>query len=262
MEQVIMNLAVNARDAMPDGGTLTIETTNIVIDEAYAAYHVGAKAGEHVLLAISDTGVGMDDEVKAHIFEPFFTTKERGQGTGLGLSTVFGIVNQNNGYIWVYSEVGKGTTFKIYFPRVEEAEPEAPARALPLVEDGQGTETILVVEDEAAVRELIVRVLTAHGYQVLEARDGPEALQVSEHHSDPIDLLLTDVVMPHMNGAELCERLRVPRPEMQVLYISGYTDNAIAQHGVLEPGTNLLPKPFSMEGLLHTIRRVLGGRPA
>jgi CheY-like chemotaxis protein len=257
-----MNLVVNARDAMPDGGTLTIETANVVIDEAYVAYHVGARAGEHVLLAISDTGVGMDDKVKAHIFEPFFTTKERGQGTGLGLSTVFGIVNQNDGHVWVYSEVGKGTTFRIYFPRAEETEPEALARTLPLVEDGQGTETILVVEDEAAVRELIVRVLTAHGYQVLEAKDGPEALQVSGQHSDPIDLLLTDVVMPDMNGGELCEQLRNRRPEMRVLYISGYTDNAIAHHGVLEPGTNLLPKPFSMEGLLHTVRRVLGVRSA
>ena len=262
MEQVIVNLAVNARDAMPDGGTVTIETANVVIDEAYAAYHVGARVGEHVLLAISDTGVGMDDQVREHIFEPFFTTKEGGQGTGLGLSTVFGIVNQNDGYIWVYSEIGKGTTFKIYFPRAEEAEPEAPERTLPLVEDGQGTETVLVVEDEAAVRDLLVRVLTAHGYQVLEAKDGPEALQVSGQHTDPIDLLLTDVVMPHMNGRELCERLRASRPEMEVLYMSGYTDNAIAQHGVLEPGTYLLPKPFSMEGLLHTIRRVLDARPA
>ncbi|MBN1138541.1 MAG: GAF domain-containing protein [Anaerolineae bacterium] len=259
MEQVIMNLAINARDAMANGGTLTLETANVVLDEAYAAYHVGARPGEHVLLAISDTGVGMDDEVKAHVFEPFFTTKERGQGTGLGLSTVFGIVNQNNGYIWVYSEVGKGTTFKIYFPRAE-AEPQEPVHVLPLVEEGKGTETILVVEDEAAVRELIVRVLAAHGYQVLEARDGPDALQVGEQHDGPIDLLLTDVIMPHMDGGELYERLRTPRPEMRVLYISGYTDSAIAHHGVLEPGTNLLPKPFSMEGLVHTLRSVLGGR--
>jgi len=262
MEQVIVNLVVNARDAMPDGGTLTIETANVVLDEAYVAYHIGARPGDHVLLAISDTGMGMDDEVQAHIFEPFFTTKERGQGTGLGLSTVFGIVNQNDGYIWVYSEVGKGTTFKIYFPRTEEAEPETPARTLPLVEDGQGTETILVVEDEAAVRELIVRVLTAHGYQVLEARDGQEALQVSGQHGGSIDLLLTDVVMPRMNGAELNEQLRAARPEIRVLYMSGYTDNAIAQHGVLEPGVNLLPKPFSMEALIHTVRHVLDALPA
>jgi PAS domain S-box-containing protein len=260
MEQVIMNLAVNARDAMADGGTLTIETANVVLDEAYAAYHVGAQPGEHVLLAISDTGMGMDEEVRAHIFEPFFTTKQRGQGTGLGLSTVFGIINQHEGYIWVYSEVGKGTTFKVYFPRAEEAEFQEPVRSIPLVEDGQGTESILIVEDEAAVRELIVRVLKAHGYQVLEARDGPEALQISEQHDGPIDLLLTDVIMPHMNGKELHERLRGPRPEMRVLFISGYTDNAIAHHGVLEPGTRLLPKPFSMEDLIRTVRSVLAGR--
>jgi PAS domain S-box-containing protein len=262
MEQVVMNLAINARDAMPEGGTVTIETANVVLDEAYVAYHVGARPGEHVLLAISDTGLGMDDQVIEHIFEPFFTTKERGQGTGLGLSTVFGIVNQNDGYIWVYSEVGKGTTFKIYFPRVEGAEPQEPVRTLPLVEDGQGTETILVVEDETAVRDLIVRVLTAHGYQVLEARDGPQALQVSGQHNGSIDLLLTDVVMPHMNGGELYERLGDRRPGMRVLYMSGYTDNAIVHHGVLDPGTNLLPKPFSMEGLIHTVRSVLGVRPA
>jgi CheY-like chemotaxis protein len=204
----------------------------------------------------------MDDQVIEHIFEPFFTTKERGQGTGLGLSAVFGIVNQNDGHIWAYSTVGKGTTFKIYFPRSQEAELQEPVRTLPLVEEGQGTETILVVEDEAAVRELIVRVLTAHGYQVLEARDGPQALQVSGQHCGPIDLLLTDVIMPHMNGGELHERLRDRQPEMRVLYISGYTDNAIAHHGMLEPGTNLLPKPFSMEGLIHTVRSVLGVRPA
>jgi two-component system cell cycle sensor histidine kinase/response regulator CckA len=257
-----MNLAVNARDAMPGGGTLTIETANVVLDEAYAAYHVGARPGEHVLLAISDTGVGMDDQVRAHIFEPFFTTKEIGQGTGLGLSTVFGIVNQNDGYIWVYSEVDKGTTFKIYFPRAREAEPQEPAHTRFLVEDGQGTETILVVEDEAAVRELVVRVLAAHGYQVLEARDGPGAIKVSGQYDGPIDLLLTDVIMPRMNGGELYKELQAPRPDMRVLYISGYTDNAIAPHGVLEPGTNLLPKPFSMEALIHTVRHVLDALPA
>jgi len=262
IEQVIMNLVVNARDAMADGGTLTIETANVVLDEAYAAYHVGARPGEHVLLSISDTGMGMDDEVKAHIFEPFFTTKDRGQGTGLGLSTVFGIVNQNGGYIWVSSEIGQGTTFKVYFPRAEEVEAQETVRALPLVEDGQGTETIFVVEDEVAVRELVVRVLKAHGYQVLEAKDGPEALQVSEQHDGSIDLLLTDVIMPRMNGGELHERLRVSRPGMRVLYISGYTDNTIAHHGVLEPGTHLLPKPFSMEALLHIVRDVLDARPA
>ncbi len=261
MEQVIVNLAVNARDAMPGGGTLTIETANVVIDEAYAAYHVGARPGEHVLLSISDTGMGMDDEVKAHIFEPFFTTKERGQGTGLGLSTVFGIVNQNGGYVWVYSEVGKGTTFKVYFPRAEELGVQEPAHTLPLVEDGKGTETLLVVEDEVAVRELVVRVLKAHGYQILEAGDGPEALQISEQHDGPIDLLLTDVIMPRMNGGELHERLRVPRPEMRVLYISGYTDDAIAHHGVLDPGTRLLSKPFSMEALIHAVRSALDARP-
>lgn len=262
MEQVIVNLAVNARDAMPGGGTLTIETANIVLDEAYAAYHVGAQPGEHVLLSVSDTGMGMDDEVKAHIFEPFFTTKERGHGTGLGLSTVFGIVNQNNGYIWVYSEVGKGTTFKVYFPRAGEFETQEPAHTLPLVEDGKGTEMLLVVEDEVAVRELIVRVLKAHGYQILEAGDGSEALQISEQHDGPIDLLLTDVIMPRMNGGELHKRLRASRPEMQVLYISGYTDNAIAHHGVLEPGIRLLSKPFSMEALLHAVRSALEARPA
>jgi PAS domain S-box-containing protein len=262
VDQVIVNLAVNARDAMPTGGKLTIETANVVLDEAYTARHLDVEPGEYVLLAVSDTGVGMSEEVKAHLFEPFFTTKEKGKGTGLGLATVHGIVKQNNSHIWVYSEPGRGTTFKIYLPRVRVdggalARPLSPGAALA----ARGTETLLLVEDEDQVRDLIGDILTAQGYQILAANDGVEALQVAGRHVGPIHLLLSDVVMPRMSGRALADELRASHPEMRVLYTSGYTDNAIVHHGVLEEGTHFLSKPFDMETLAHKVRSVLDGMP-
>ncbi len=263
IEQVVINLAVNARDAMPNGGKLTLETTNIVLDAAYAAHHLGVEPGEYVLLAISDTGVGMSAEVKAHLFEPFFTTKERGKGTGLGLASVFGIVKQNQGHISVYSEVGQGTTFKIYLPRSEaraqakvEAEIGDLTIAHPLTLDF--TPTILLVEDEVQVREITREVLTAQGYQVLTAQDGAEAIQIAQNHAGPIHLLLTDVVMPHLSGRELANQLRSIRPDMQVLFSSGYTDNAIVHHGVLDKDVHFLSKPFNAETLMRKVQEVLG----
>jgi PAS domain S-box-containing protein len=258
VEQVIVNLAVNARDAMPTGGTLTLETGNVVLDAAYAAHHLEVEPGEYVMLAVSDTGVGMNDEVKAHLFEPFFTTKEKGKGTGLGLSTVFGIVKQNGGHVWVYSEPGQGTSFKIYLPRVGKATQAASDRPTsgatsPL----RGSETLLLVEDETEVRELVKNILTAQGYQVLVAQDGVEALQVAGEYKEPIHLLLTDVVMPRMSGRELADQLRARHPQVRVLYMSGYTDNAIVHHGVLEAGIAFLPKPLTEDRLLREVRAVL-----
>jgi len=264
MDQVILNLVVNARDAMPGGGALTIETDNVILDEAYAASHVEAQPGEHVLLVVSDTGMGMDEEVKAHLFEPFFTTKERGQGTGLGLATVFGIVKQNRGHIEVYSEVGQGTTFKIYLPRTPDAGavPSAPSRAIPPIAArlARGTETVLLVEDDVHVRDLIVRVLESCGYQVLVAGDGLQALQIGEQHAGAIHLLLTDVGLPKMNGKELAGQLRSARPAMRVLYMSGHSDSAIVRRGVLAPGVALLFKPFTIEDLTQKVREVLEGK--
>jgi PAS domain S-box-containing protein len=258
LDQVIVNLAVNARDAMPTGGKLTIETANVVLDEAYTARHLDVAPGEYVLLAVSDTGVGMSEEVKAHLFEPFFTTKEKGKGTGLGLATVFGIVKQNQGHIWVYSELGRGTTFKVYLPRAAtNAQPSAeppPAGAAPAA---RAAETVLLVEDEDRVRELIGDVLAAQGYRVLAANDGVEALQVAERHVGPIHLLLSDVVMPRMGGQALAEELRASHPEMRVLYTSGYTDNAIVHHGVLDEGTHFLSKPFELDTLVRKVHDVL-----
>jgi two-component system cell cycle sensor histidine kinase/response regulator CckA len=257
IEQVILNLAVNARDAMPSGGKLTIETANVVLDEAYARGHVGVNPGLYVMLSVSDTGYGMSPEVKEHLFEPFFTTKEKGKGTGLGLSTVYGIVKQSEGEIWVYSEPGQGTTFKIYLPRVDEAPKEWKEKAIGK-EFPLGSETILVVEDELQVRGLAVRVLQGQGYMVLEASNGEEALRVvQEHAGENIHLLLTDVVMPHMGGKELADQLKILHPDIKVLYTSGYTDNAIVNHGILEPGTNFLQKPFSPEALAQKVREVL-----
>jgi two-component system cell cycle sensor histidine kinase/response regulator CckA len=261
VEQVVINLAVNAHDAMPGGGKLTIETANVVLDAAYAAQHLEVEPGEYVMLAVSDTGVGMNDEIKAHLFEPFFTTKERGKGTGLGLATVFGIAKQNGGHIWVYSEVGQGTTFRIYLPRAAEVAdgPPAPARP-PQAMAARGTETLLVVEDEPQVRELTRNILRDQGYQVLTASDGVEALQVAEAHEGPIHLLLADVVMPRLSGKALADQLLLAHPEMRVLYTSGYTDNTITHRGVLAEGIAFLSKPFELETLAHKVRDVLDGR--
>ena len=254
IEQVIMNLAVNARDAMPDGGKLTVESANVELDEEYARTHVSAKPGPHVMIAVTDTGCGMDKETLSRIFEPFFTTKESGKGTGLGLSTAYGIVKQSGGNIWVYSEPEKGTTFKVYLPRVEGV-PDEKVRAK-TVAPNRGTETVLVVEDEDAVRELVARILSVHGYKVLEAPNGGEALVICEKHGN-IDLLITDVVMPNMGGRELAERVGKMRPGVKVLYTSGYTDNAIVHQGVLDAGTPFIQKPYTVSALLAKVREVL-----
>jgi len=256
IEQAIMNLVVNARDAMPSGGKLTIETGNAVLDEAYVSGRVGVKPGRYVMFSVSDTGVGMTPEVRERLFEPFFSTKEKDKGTGLGLSTVYGIVKQSDGDIWVYSEPGKGSTFKIYLPRVDEP-PEQLREKVSGDELLRGSETILLVEDEEEVRKLAVRVLERQGYKVLAARDGDEALLICEGHQDPIHLMLTDVVMPGMNGHELAERLESLHPRMKVLYMSGYTDNAIVLHGVLVEGVNYIQKPFTVDALTKKVREVL-----
>jgi PAS domain S-box-containing protein len=256
VEQVIMNLAVNARDAMPNGGKLTIETANAELDHTYARDHATIKPGPYVMLAITDTGSGMDSETLTHVFEPFFTTKDQGKGTGLGLSTVYGIVKQSGGYIWPYSEPGMGTTFKIYLPRLDEVAERAAtqAKAAPGL---RGTETILLVEDEEGVRSLTRQLLQRHGHTVLEAEHGKDALLLCERYSGPIHLLLTDVILAQMSGRELVGRLAPLRPNMRVLYMSGYSDEAIIHHGVLAPGTAFLQKPFTTESLMQKIREVL-----
>ncbi|HXB54633.1 MAG TPA: response regulator [Vicinamibacteria bacterium] len=258
IEQVLMNLAVNARDAMPRGGRLTIETANVDLDAAYARSRPGVKPGPHVMLAVSDTGHGMDQEVLAQVFEPFFTTKEAGKGTGLGLATVHGIVSQSAGHIFVYSEPEHGTTFKVYLPRTQEAETvvkAAPAKAEP----ERGSETILLVEDEESLRSLVRECLEASGYTVVEARHPGHALEIAQAHAVHIHLLITDVVMPGMSGSELAARLVGSHREMKVLYMSGYTDDAVVLHGVLAANAAFLQKPFTMEALARKVREVLGG---
>jgi two-component system cell cycle sensor histidine kinase/response regulator CckA len=256
IEQVVMNLVVNARDAMPSGGKLTIETANVVLDEEYAGSHVAVKPGPYVMLSVSDTGCGMAPEARERIFEPFFTTKEKGKGTGLGLSTVYGIVKQSGGNIWVYSEPGKGTTFKIYLPRVDEPleglKGEVKKEELP-----QGSETILIVEDDEDVRKLAARVLEKQGYTVLVASQGSDALSLCGEYKKPIHLVLCDVVMPGMGGRELTDRLTSFHPEMKLLYMSGYTENAVVHHGILIEGMNYIQKPFTVEGLVRKVREAL-----
>jgi PAS domain S-box-containing protein len=256
VEQIIVNLAVNAREAMAHGGKLTIETRNADLDPAYAEEHFPAKPGAYVLLAVTDTGIGMDAATKSHMFEPFFTTKEK--GTGLGLATVYGIVKQSGGYIWVYSEPQRGTAFKIYLPRVAEA-PE-PLTSGPEPLSLRGTETILLVEDDNMVRALTVRMLEARGFTVLSAAHGEEALRRLEDHAGSINLLVTDVVMPGLSGRDLATRVAGLRPDIKVLYLSGYTDDAIVRHGVLEPGIAFLQKPFTPDSLVRKVREVLDGR--
>jgi signal transduction histidine kinase/ActR/RegA family two-component response regulator len=256
MEQMIANLAVNARDAMPKGGKLTIELQNVEIDEQYARQHgVAVLPGPYVMLAISDTGIGMDEATRGQIFEPFFTTKGPGKGTGLGLSTVHGIVKQSNGFIWVYSEVGQGTSFKIYLPQV--AEVADGQRRGPTIASARGTETILVVEDVGGLRNLVKRMLESVGYTVLTATDGEDALRLLEDYKEPVHLVLSDVVMPTMGGRILAERFGRTRPEMKVLYMSGYTDDVVVRHGVLDEGMPFLGKPFTVVDLTRKVREVL-----
>jgi two-component system, cell cycle sensor histidine kinase and response regulator CckA len=255
IEQVLMNLAVNARDAMLDGGRITIETGNADVDASYAAGHAPVRPGPYVLLAFTDTGAGMDAATQARIFEPFFSTKEVGKGTGLGLSTVYGIVKQSEGYVWVYSEVGLGTTFKVYLPRVdEEALPEREEEAGPLL---GGTETVLLVEDEASLRELLREALDANGYSVLVARDGAEAVQIAAAHPGPIPIMVTDIIMPGMTGPKIVDVIAVTRPTTKVLFISGYSDETVLQYGLRGPGRAFLSKPFGPEVLLRRVRETL-----
>jgi len=259
VEQVIMNLVVNARDAMPDGGTLTIETADTELDEAYFREHgVENEPGPYVMLAVTDTGIGMDEETQSKMFDPFFTTKDRSTGTGLGLATVYGIVKQNRGYVWAYSEPGRGTTVKVYLPRAGEV--LEPGRSGDMEVGGglTGAETVLVVEDNQQVLDITLKVLARYGYRTLAARNGDEAVRVGRDFEGKIHLLVTDVIMPGMNGKELAERLRSERPDMKVLFMSGYTENIIVQKGILPTDIHYIQKPFSFEGLARKVRDALG----
>jgi signal transduction histidine kinase len=256
IEQVIMNLAFNARDAMRQGGELTVQTANVDLDEAFARLYRRVRPGPHVMLAVRDTGCGMDEETQSHIFEPFFTTKDKSRGTGLGLATVYGTVEQSGGTVTVLSKLGQGTTINIYLPRIEEiVEAVQPAKVSPKALEG--SETILVVEDDDAVRNMTREFLKIKGYTVVEARSAPDAIQFTKRHNGPIDLVLTDVVMPGMKGRELVERLASLRPGVKVLYMSAYTEDAIVNYGILDPGTAFIEKPFSPDGLACKVREVL-----
>jgi two-component system, cell cycle sensor histidine kinase and response regulator CckA len=259
LEQVLMNLAVNARDAMPNGGKLTIETATVHLSDTFSASRLGVQPGAHVTISVSDTGMGMDEETQTHIFEPFFTTKGPGHGTGLGLASAYGIIRQSGGAIDVFSELGQGTTMRIYLPLLTEEKPESGRRAA-IQEHLDGAETILLVEDEARVRKLIVDVLSAHGYKVMEATRGEEALRLCRQHKKDIDLSVVDVVMPEMSGPDLVRQLVPIKPNMRVLYISGYTDEAIVHHGILQSGAAFLQKPFLPDALVRKVREVLDNR--
>jgi two-component system cell cycle sensor histidine kinase/response regulator CckA len=257
IEQIVMNLAANARDAMPDGGKITIETASINLDEDYVQKHSIVPIGDYVLLAVTDTGQGIAPEHLSHIFEPFYTTKAEGKGTGLGLATVYGIVKQNGGFIWVYSEPGLGTTFKIYLPRLKKEAGNTKPVAKPVQESPRGIETILLVEDETAVRQSTGEFLRLSGYTVVEAKDGEDALRVAKNHAGTIDLMVTDVVMPHLGGAKLAAQLASTRPTMKVLFVSGYAESTVLRHGPIDVTNSFLQKPFGLKSLAIKIRQVL-----
>jgi signal transduction histidine kinase/ActR/RegA family two-component response regulator len=256
LEQVMMNLVVNARDAMPNGGTLTIETANVDLDESYVSTHVSVKPGPYILIAVSDTGMGMDESTKSHAFEPFFTTKAPGRGTGLGLSTVFGIVRQSGGAVDIYSSPGKGTSAKVYLPRVDQ--PEVIESFADRAQAAKGNETVLIAEDDEMVRSLVKETLVRHGYHVLDAASPLEAQKISDVYRGVIHLLITDVVMPKINGRDLASRLSKRRPNLKILYMSGYTDGAVINNGILRKETAFLQKPFTPAGLAEKVREVLG----
>jgi two-component system cell cycle sensor histidine kinase/response regulator CckA len=257
VEQILLNLVVNARDAIDGHGTISVDIGNADLDHEFARLHEGSRPGSYVMLAVSDTGAGMDRDTQRRIFEPFFTTKEMGKGTGLGLSTVYGIVKQSDGYVAVYSEPGRGSVFRVYLPRVgpEQPTPLIPSRGVPIASSGSGT--ILLVEDERNVRELVRKVLLRHGYEVLAADNGHEALQIVARHSGPLHLVLTDVIMPHVSGRELVDRLNVSPPGIKVVYMSGYADQALSDRAALGPSVGFLPKPFATRELLRTVRDAL-----